>query len=75
MEGFDLMSAVEMVITYGVVAVGAASVIVQGIKLVTDVTPSKKDDLFVEGVQKYLVKIVAILDKIDMNPSKKDARP
>lgn len=75
MEGLDIMGTVEAVITYTTVAVGAASIIVQGIKLITDVTPSKKDDEFVEGAQKWLVKIVSILDKLALNPSKKDARP
>lgn len=75
MEGIDIMTTVETVITYVTVAVGSASIIVQGIKLITDVTPSKKDDEFIEGAQKWLVKIVSILDKLALNPSKKDARP
>ena len=74
MEGFDLLGTVEAVLMYGTVVIGAASLMVQGIKLITDVTPSQKDDLFVDGIQKYLVKIVSVLDKIALNQPKKDAR-
>lgn len=72
---FDIASTIEAVLLYGTAAIGAASLIVQGLKKIAKVTPSQKDDLILGKVEAFLVKVVSVMDRVALNPSKDDARP
>lgn len=54
--------------------IGAASLLFQGLKLITGLTPSTRDDEIVSKVQAVIVKLQEILDRIALNPNAKEAR-
>ena len=55
-------------LSVGVPAViGAASLIVQGIAMITKLTPSTKDDEIVGKVAAAIVRVQKILDKLALN--------
>ena len=59
---------------YGVTAVGAASLVVQGLSVVTGMTPSKADDEFVNEAFRVLAVVQKLLDRLALNPPASKAR-
>lgn len=59
---------------YGVTAVGAASLVVQGLSMVTGMTPSKADDEFINGAYRWLARAQRWLDRLALNPPASKAR-
>jgi hypothetical protein len=59
---------------YALTAVGAASFLLQGIALITGVTPSKRDDEFVNQGFRAIAKLQGLLDRIALNPTSEKAR-
>lgn len=55
--------------------VGAASIIVAALIKVAKLTPSNKDDEWLSGAERFLASIIALLDKLALNPNKEQARP
>jgi len=55
--------------------VGAASIIVAALIKVAKLTPSSKDDEWLSGAERFLASIIALLDKLALNPNKEQARP
>lgn len=54
--------------------VGAASIIVAALIKVAKLTPSSKDDEWLSGAERFLASIIALLDKLALNPNKEQAR-
>lgn len=54
--------------------VGAASIIVAALIKVAKLTPSDKDDAWLSGAERFLANIIALLDKLALNPNKEQAR-
>lgn len=71
----DLITTIEVVLLYGAAIIGAASLIVKGLKKVAVLTPTKTDDKYVGIAEKFLDKAIAVLDRVALNPDKDSARP
>ena len=69
-----LLGTVGVYIGYAATTVGAASIILQGIALVTGVTPSKRDDEFVNEGFRLIAKVQGWLDRLALNPTSDKAR-
>jgi hypothetical protein len=54
--------------------VGAASILVRGIGMITAITPSTKDDEVVDTLSRGLAKAVRVLDMVAINPAAGEAR-
>lgn len=54
--------------------VGAASIIVAALIKVAKLTPSDKDDQWLSGAERFLASVIALLDKLALNPDKNKAR-
>jgi len=54
--------------------VGGASMIVKGIGKITKITPSKKDDIAITGLEIGIQRLQGLLDYVALNPNRKDAR-
>lgn len=75
---FELLGAsnpIVQVVTLIPTIIGAASVLVKSASAVAKITPSTKDDEVVGRVAKGVSKVVAVLDKVALNPDTMDARP
>jgi len=59
---------------YAVTGVGAASLLLQGISLITGITPSTRDDEYVNEAYRAVVKVQRWLDRLAFNPSADKAR-
>lgn len=53
---------------------GAASMIVMALEKIAGITPTTKDDYYVGKAKRALGKVTAVLDKIALNPNKRNAR-
>lgn len=51
---------------YVTMAVGAASLVLQGVALITGITPSQKDDLWLGRVQKVIAIVQSLLERISL---------
>jgi len=54
--------------------IAAASLIVKAAAIIADITPNTADDEFVVGVKRVLTKVVAIADRLALNPDHTQAR-
>lgn len=63
----DILHAATAIITAVPAIVGAASLIVQVIAKITDITPSTKDDEVVGNIATGITKLQRLLDKIALN--------
>lgn len=57
-----------------VTVVGAASTIFIALEKVADVTPTDKDNLYIGRIRRFLAKVLAILDRLALNPDARGAR-
>ncbi len=57
------------------IIIGAASALFAALSKLTGLTATKKDDVFVGKAQRVLSAILAVLDRLGLNPDKKNARP
>jgi hypothetical protein len=65
-----LSSAIE----YLLIIVGAASLIVAGLEKIADLTPTDKDNIAIGKAKRFLARVIAILDRLAVNPDKTKAR-
>lgn len=70
----EFLGYIDDIILWVTAAIGAASLIVKGLQLIANVTPSQKDNQWLSEAQKVIVKIQAILDRIALNPDNTEAR-
>lgn len=54
--------------------VGGASLIVEGLKQIAKVTPTEKDDAYLDKAGKFLNRVTVFLDKLALNPDQSKAR-
>tara|TARA_R110001583_G_scaffold155783_1_gene307433 strand:- start:732 stop:1100 length:369 start_codon:yes stop_codon:yes gene_type:complete len=69
-----LLGSAGVYLGYAVTGVGAASLLLQGIALITGITPSTRDDEYVNGAFRAVVKVQRWLDRLAFNPSSDKAR-
>lgn len=69
-----LLGSAGVYLGYAVTGVGAASLLLQGIALITGITPSTRDDEYVNKAQSAVVKVQRWLDRLAFNPSADKAR-
>jgi len=69
-----LLGSAGVYIGYAVTAVGAASLLLQGIAAVTGITPSTRDDEYVNQAYRAVVKVQKWLDRLAFNPPSDKAR-
>jgi hypothetical protein len=69
-----LLGSFGVYIGYAVTGVGAASLLLQGIAAITGITPSTKDDEYVNQAYRAVVKLQRWLDRLAFNPSADKAR-
>lgn len=69
-----LLGSAGVYLGYAVSAVGAASLLLQGIALITGITPSTRDDEYVNEAYRAVVKLQRWLDRLAFNPSSDKAR-
>lgn len=75
MDLATLLDHGQTAITYATAAVGAASLLVQAIARITDLTPSDRDNELVTRAGKAVVWVAVVLDRIALNlPSNKARR-
>lgn len=53
---------------------GGASVLVVMLEKVADLTPTDKDNQFLGKIRRFLAKVIALLDRVALNPPKSKAR-
>lgn len=68
--GARAISALAILVT----VTGASSYIVQGLEKLTKLTPTEKDDILLGKVKRGLAFLIALLDRIALNPDKDNAR-
>ena len=56
------------------VVVGAASTVVAGLEKIAEVTPTDKDNKAIGKARRFIATVVAILDRVALNPDEKRAR-
>lgn len=54
--------------------IGGASLIVAGLRKIAKITPTEKDDQFLDKADIFLNKTMVILDKLALNPPEEKAR-
>lgn len=70
----EIMNYIALVITWVTALVGAASLIVAGLEKIAKLTPTDKDDAAISTAKRWLAWIIAILDRLALNPDKNSAR-
>ena len=71
----DFIANIGLYLMYLSSVVGAASIILQGISKITDITPSKKDDEYVTKAKKAVGVLVTILDRVSLQLPADKSRP
>lgn|GEM_PF-1810159 len=61
-------------VIYALAVVGGASLIVQGLARIARLTPSRRDDYYLEGAAKFFAWLTAVLDKVALNLPASKAR-
>jgi hypothetical protein len=56
------------------IIIGAASIIVSGLKKIAELTPTDKDDKALATIEKFLGSVLIVLDRLALNPDKDHAR-
>lgn len=69
-----LLGSAGVYVGYALTGVGAASVLLQGIALITGVTPSKRDDEYVNQAFRVIARVQGWLDRLALNPTSDKAR-
>jgi hypothetical protein len=69
-----LLGSAGVYIGYAVTGVGAASLLLQGIALITGITPSTRDDEYINQAYRAVVKVQKWLDRLALNPPAHKAR-
>lgn len=69
-----LLGSAGVYIGYVVTGVGAASLILQGIAFLTGITPSTRDDEYINQAYRAVVKVQKWLDRLALNPPAHKAR-
>jgi hypothetical protein len=69
-----LLGSAGVYLGYAVTGVGAASLLLQGIALITGITPSTRDDEYINQAYRAVVKVQKWLDRLAFNPSADKAR-
>lgn len=69
-----LLGSAGVYLGYAVTGVGAASLLLQGIAKLTGITPSTRDDEYVNEAFRAVVKVQRWLDRLAFNPSADKAR-
>lgn len=59
---------------YLISIVGVASMLVAAARAIADITPNTKDDRWVSKAEKVIAAIVAVLDRLALNPDDAAAR-
>jgi hypothetical protein len=72
-ESTLLQSIVAAFATLAVV-VGVASTIVAALEKIADITPTDKDNIAIGKLRRWLAWLVAVLDRLALNPDEKRAR-
>lgn len=67
----DFMISLVLIITS---VVGGASIVITGLKEIAKVTPTEKDDEFLNKAEKFLNGVMVFLDKLALNPDQSKAR-
>jgi hypothetical protein len=57
-------------LTLALAIVGGVSAILKGLELITGITASTKDDLYVKKAIRYVGVLASILDKVALSPKK-----
>jgi hypothetical protein len=70
----SVLETLLLIFQWVLTAVGAASAIVAALIPIAKLTPSSKDDEFLGKAQKFLAWLIAILDRVAINPSQDNAR-
>lgn len=69
-----LLGSAGVYLGYAVTGVGAASLLLQGIALITGITPSTRDDEYINQAYRAVVKVQKWLDRLALNPPAHKAR-
>lgn len=64
----------QTILTYILAIVGAASLLVQVFAKIAKITPNTKDDVIAGKLTRWVGVVVAVLDKLALNLTDKDAR-
>jgi hypothetical protein len=68
MEELELFAKLVVWLEVLATVVGGASIMFKGIEVITKVTPSDKDDIFVGKMIKGIAWLQTFLDKLALNP-------
>lgn len=72
-ESAVIQTIVAIIATLSIV-VGSASAIVAALEEIAKVTPTTKDDILVGKLRRFISRVVAVLDRVALNPDKTKAR-
>jgi len=70
----EIINYITMFVTWATALVGAASLIVAGLEKIAKLTPTHKDDEAISTAKRWLAWVIAILDRLALNPDKNSAR-
>lgn len=69
-----MLETMLFLLQWALTIVGAASAIVAALIPIAKLTPTQKDDIFLSKAQRALVNVIAILDRLAINPDQACAR-
>lgn len=70
----ELIDKLTLLLQVLVTVVGAASMILAGLRQIANITPNTMDDVWVGKAERFIARIVAVLDRLALNPDKTAAR-
>ncbi len=70
----QLIDKIAVIIEMALVIVGAASLILAGLRKIANITPTTTDDIWVSKAEAFIAGAVKFLDRLAMNPDKTAAR-
>lgn len=70
----SVIDTILLIMQWVTTIVGAASLIVAALIKVAKLTPTSKDDAWLSGAQSFLAGIIALLDRLALNPDQSKAR-
>lgn len=73
-EDTTIGARIVSLVSLAVVITGTASYIFQILEKIADLTPTDKDNEYLGKAQRALAYVIAILDRIAVNPDKEHAR-
>lgn len=70
----QLLQHIDTILITAAAVVGAASMILAGLRKIADITPSTVDDEWLNKAEKALALVVKLLDRLALNPDADAAR-